>query len=83
MLMLHSIEGFLICLIRKISVIRGSVCLLPGYGFYLSQKISKFALVDLHAVVQVEADPLVSVVTQLFVKTHCPGGLPSVLQLSV
>ena len=80
MLMLHSIQGFLI---RAIRVIRGSLCLLSRHGFHSRQEIPEFSVVDLHAVIQVEADPLVGIMAKLFIKTHCPGGLPSVLQVSV
>jgi len=75
--MLHSIQKFLICLIR------GSLCLLPCDLLHFRQEITKLTVVDIHTVVQVEADPLVGEVTQLLVKTHCPRGRPLVLQVSV
>ena len=75
-------------LIRMIRVIRGSLFLLSGYGLHLGQEIAEFTIVDLHAVIQVEADPQVSVMPQLFVKGLKFGLLlgefvPLLLQLSL
>ena len=52
-------------------------------SFHFRQEIPEFAIVDLHAVIQVEADPLVSIMAKLFIKTLCPRRPPSVLQVSV
>ena len=73
--MLHSIQEFLICLIRD------SLCLLLGDLLHFSQEITKLAEVDLHTAVKVKADALVSVLMQLFVETHCLRERPSVLQV--
>lgn len=46
----------------------GSVRALAGDGLNLGQQIAELAIVDLHAVVEVEGDALVGMVAQLLVE---------------
>jgi len=65
---LFVVAVFLFFLIRAIRVICGSLFLFSGYRLYLCQQLPEFAIVYLDPVIQVKADPLVSVVAQFFIK---------------
>lgn len=38
------------------------------YGFDLSQQIAEFSVIDFNAVIEIQADVLVSIVAQLFIE---------------